>query len=60
MAQDRARVPLAHRLTYAAFLTATDAEARVAWHRWRGDYPDREQALPGPTPPARGRRPSSM
>ncbi|GGS54764.1 hypothetical protein [Streptomyces badius] len=46
MAQDRARVPLAHRLTYAAFLTATDAEARVAWHRWRGDYPDREQALP--------------
>ncbi|MFF0506148.1 hypothetical protein ACIQU8_09930 [Streptomyces griseus] len=45
MVQDRTRVYLAQRQTYAAFLTATDAEARVAWHRWRGDYPDREQAL---------------
>ncbi|MHC0434042.1 hypothetical protein ACX6XY_28320 [Streptomyces sp. O3] len=43
--QDWTRVYLAHRATYAAFLTATDAEARVCWHRWRGDYTDKQWAL---------------
>ncbi|RII21035.1 hypothetical protein DSC45_01345 [Streptomyces sp. YIM 130001] len=45
MAQDWTPIYLAHRQTYAAFLTATDAEARVSWHRWRGDYPSKETAL---------------
>ncbi|MFH9135594.1 hypothetical protein [Streptomyces sp. NPDC017524] len=45
MMQDRTRIYLAHRQTYAAFLTATDAEARVAWHRWHGEYPDKANAL---------------
>ncbi|MFD7013815.1 MULTISPECIES: hypothetical protein [unclassified Streptomyces] len=45
MAQDWTSIYLAHRETYAAFLTATDAEARVAWRRWRGEYEDERQAL---------------
>ncbi|MFI6688619.1 hypothetical protein [Streptomyces sp. NPDC050485] len=45
MAQDWTSIYLAHRETYAAFLTATDAEARVAWRRWRGEYEDKQQAL---------------
>ncbi|MEV0370001.1 hypothetical protein AB0I10_09275 [Streptomyces sp. NPDC050636] len=45
MAQDWTPIYLAHRETYAAFLTATDAEARVDWHRWRGDYAGSREAL---------------
>ncbi|MEU9099208.1 hypothetical protein [Streptomyces sp. NPDC048361] len=45
VAQDWTAVYLAHRETYAAFLTATDLEARVSWHRWRGEYEDEQQAL---------------
>ncbi|MFD9792372.1 hypothetical protein ACFWXK_15645 [Streptomyces sp. NPDC059070] len=45
MAQDWAAVYLAHREMYAAFLTATDAEARVAWRRWRDEYEDKREAL---------------
>ncbi|WP_190092264.1 hypothetical protein [Streptomyces melanogenes] len=45
MAQDWTAVYLAHRETYAAFLTAVDAEARVAWRRGRGEYEDEQQAL---------------
>ncbi|MFI6052747.1 hypothetical protein ACIBCO_22025 [Streptomyces violascens] len=26
-------------------MTATDAEARVSWRRWRGEYADKQQAL---------------
>lgn len=45
MAQDWTPIYLAHRETYAAFLTAADAEARVDWHRWRGEFTDRREAL---------------
>jgi len=36
---------LAHRDDYADFLTATDEEASVVWHRRRGDYTDKADIL---------------
>ncbi|AIA05365.1 hypothetical protein SAZ_26160 [Streptomyces noursei ZPM] len=44
-AHDRTQIYLAHRETYARFLTATDAEARCDWHRWRGDYAEKREAV---------------
>ncbi|MEV7088393.1 hypothetical protein AB0O07_21310 [Streptomyces sp. NPDC093085] len=36
---------LARRDAYAAFLTAADAESRVAWYRVEGRYADEAEAL---------------
>ncbi|MET9219300.1 hypothetical protein ACIOC1_19635 [Streptomyces sp. NPDC088197] len=36
---------LAHRDDYADFLTATDEEASVVWHRRQGDHTDRADLL---------------